>query len=86
MRRIYYDLYYGYVGVGESGEQEVDDDMTDSQIDTMVHEMALEGAQSWEGDERLGWHSDMTDEEYEQETEYFYENVGGSWRWAEEDE
>lgn len=74
--KIFYELDIGYAGCGDEGEIEVDDNMTDKQIDEYVHEMALDWAQSWDGDERLG------DEWDEEGTAQFYENVSGSWRHA----
>lgn len=85
MRWIRYSLEVGFAGCHYQGSMEIDDDMTNEQIDAMVHEMALDNAQSWEGDERLGWDPDQTEEEREQETEFFYENVYGTWEFEEED-
>ena len=84
MRKIYYELDIGAVGCGDEGVTTVDDDMTDSQIDDMVNQMAHDWADSWEGDERLGFTS-PDDEEYSeelavQEAEEFRANVGGWWR------
>ena len=82
MRKIYYKLDIGYTGCGYEGVSTVADDMPDSEIDEMVNDMALQWAESWEGDSRLGWDDDMTDEEQEQQTEDFYQNVCGSWRFV----
>lgn len=86
MRTIYYRLEVGYVGCHDEGELEVSDDMTDADIDAMVHEMALEWATTWEGDTRLAWDEDMTEEEHEEATESYYEGVEGSWVWTTEDD
>ena len=80
MRKIAYCLSIGFAGCEEEGTIEVADDATDAEIDLMVDEMANEHASSWEGDERLGWHSDMTDEERDEETTSFYEGVDGTWQ------
>lgn len=79
MREIFYRLEIGYAGCQDEGATVVPDDMTNDQIDNMVHEMALEHAQSWEGDERLieDWNAD--------ETDYFYQNVEGTWEFIEND-
>ena len=69
MRKIAYTIDIGYAGCGHEGVIEVDDDMTDEQIDTMVDDMAHDWASSWEGDERLCWDSEMSDEEYENSTD-----------------
>ena len=85
MRTIKYNLEIGYCGCNDEGTTTVPDSMSNSDIDQMVYEMAMEHAQGWEGDERLAWDSDMTEEEYDQATEWFYENVCGSWEFVEED-
>lgn len=82
MARIKYKLEIGYAGCDEEDEIEVDDDMTDEEIQSMIDEMAQEWASSWEGDTRLGWNDEMTEEEYEQECEFFYENVCGYWEYV----
>lgn len=41
--------------------------------------MAIEHANSWEGDERLGWDPEWTEEEEQDYSAQFYENVEGSW-------
>lgn len=83
MKKIMYEINLGWAGVGEEDEMEVDDNATDSDIDAMVHEMALECASSWEGDQRL-----MSEEEWEDEdnVQHFYDNASGSWRWVDEPE
>ncbi len=86
MRKIRYDLDIGYPGCNDEGVMEVEDNMTDAEIDDMVNDMAAEHGNSWEGDERLGWWSDMTEEEREEENEYFRENVCGSWQFTTEDD
>lgn len=87
MRKIYYTLDIGYAGCGDEGITTVDDDMTDSEIDEMVDNMAHDWAASWEGDQRLGFDEDDEDIPYDQQVEDFYQGVSGSWRWAtEEDE
>ena len=54
-------------------------DMNEAEIQQMVHEMAMEHASSWEGDERLGeWDEDSI--------EHFSENAYGTWEYTEEDE
>ena len=80
MRQIAYDLDIGYCGCNEEGVMEIEDTMTDKEIDDMVHDMALDHAASWEGDERLGWGSE--DEDQDEITQQFYEGVSGSWRWV----
>ena len=86
-RKIYYDLDIGYAGCGDEGIATVDDDMTDSEIDEMVDNMAHDWATSWEGDQRLGFGDPDEDEDYDQQVDDFYASVSGSWRWAtEEDE
>ncbi len=86
MRKIRYDLDIGYPGCNDEGVMEVPDGMCPAEIDEMVNDMAAEYGNSWEGDERLGWSSDMTEEEHEQENESFREGVCGSWQWAREDD
>lgn len=81
MRTIIYELDIGFCGCGEEGTMEVSDTMTDKEIDEMVHEMAIQHAQSWEGDERLGFGNE--DEDQEEVTDEFYQNVCGSWRFLE---
>ena len=85
MRKIKYVLEIGYAGCGDEGVMEVDDNMTDGEIDDMVNDMAMEHASSWEGDERLGWDEDMSEDENEQQTESFYEGVCGSWEFTDEE-
>jgi hypothetical protein len=86
LRKIYYELDIGYCGCDDKGIIEVGDDMSDADIDDMVHEMALEHAASWEGDERLGFSNPddfeggYDSDEYQQEVDNFYDNVCGSWR------
>ncbi len=79
MRKIEYKLDIGYCGCGDEGETKTTDDMTDEQIDHMVNDMAHEWASQWEGDIRLCWDEDMTEEEYDEATQSFYEGVSGSW-------
>lgn len=86
MRKIRYQLEIGYCGCSEEDVTEVPDSLTNREIDDMVHDMAMEHASSWEGDERLGWSSDMTDQEYQEETERFYQNVCGSWEFISDQE
>ena len=86
MRTIYYNLEIGFACCNDEGTMDVPDDMTDAQIDIMIHEEALEWAQSWEGDERLGFDPYQSEEDMEQEIQSFYENVDSSWRWAKEGE
>ena len=76
MAKIKYVIDLGFAGCGDEGEEEIDDGMSKEQIDAYVHDMAQEWAQSWEGDERLyyEWNDEVT--------EHFYENVYGSWEWA----
>lgn len=80
MRKISYKLEIGYPSCSDEGEAEVDDNMNNDEIDTMVHDMAQEYGASWEGDERLAWDEEMSEDEYEDATESFYENVEGSWK------
>lgn len=82
MRTIAFNLEIGFCGCNDEGTMTVPDDMTDTEIDEMVHEMAMEHAQSWEGDERLGFGDEDQDEE--EFTEQFYEGVSGSWHFVEE--
>lgn len=84
MKKIAYKIDIGYHGCGDSGTIEVPDDTTDDEINRIVEEMTMEHAASWEGDERLGWGSEMSEEEFEQETEFFYENVSSDWHWVED--
>lgn len=86
MRHIKYHLEIGYCGCDEEGVMPVEDSLTDDNIDEIVDSMAHEHAQAWEGDERLCWDSDMSDEEYIEATEHFYDNVSGSWHWATDEE
>jgi hypothetical protein len=79
MRKIRYKLDIGYAGCGDEGTETVPDDMTDADIDAMVQDMAQEHAASWEGDNRLCWDEDMSEEDYQDATEHFYEGVCGSW-------
>ncbi len=79
MPKIKYNLEIGYAGCGDEGETEVDDNMTNDEISVMVNDMAHEWASGWEGDYRLCWDEDMTEEENDQATEHFYEGVDGSW-------
>ena len=79
MRKIKVTCSIGFAGCNDEEIVEVDDSMTVKDIDEMVHEMAMEHANSWEGDERLGeW-----DEEF---TEMFFENAHSWWEDAEEDD
>ncbi len=82
MRRISYKLDIGYSGCQDEGETLVNDDMTNAEISEMVNDMAIEWANSWEGDSRLGWEEEMTEEENEEQTDSFYENVEGSWEFV----
>jgi hypothetical protein len=84
MRTIKFELDIGFCGCGDEGTMTVSDDMTNAEIDEMVHDMAMDHAQSWEGDERLGWGNE--DEDQDEVTEQFYENVGGSWQFVENEE
>ena len=86
MRKIDYVLDIGYCGCQDEGTTTVPDDMTDHEIDIMVNDMAVEWAGSWEGDERLGFDPDGSEEEQAQEAEHFYEGVSGSWHWTAEDD
>ena len=82
MRHIVYTIDVGYCGCGDDGIATVTDDMSNADIDNMVNDMAHEHANQWEGDYRLAWDEDMSEEEYEEATDMFYENVCGSWSWA----
>lgn len=84
MRTIEFQLDIGFCGCGDEGTMIVSDDMTNDDIDQMVHDMAMEWAQSWEGDERLGWGNE--DEDQEEVTDMFYQNVCGSWKFVEPEE
>ena len=77
---IYYKLEVGFCGCEDEGVIEVEDGTSDRDLDELVHEMAMEWATNWEGDERL------YDEWDEDTVETFYENVYGNWRPATEDE
>lgn len=76
MRYIKYYLDIGYAGCGDEGVTEVGD-MDDAEIDQMVNDMAHEWADSWEGDERLGFGNE--DEDQEEVTTNFREGVSGWW-------
>lgn len=81
MTKIRYTISIGYAGCDEEDVIDIADDMTHDQIDAMVDEMAQEYAQSWEGDQRLCWDDDMTEEEYGDATHAFYENIAWSWEY-----
>ena len=83
-RKIAYNLEVGYSGCNDEGEMEVEDNMSDHEITDMVEEMAREHASRWEGDYRLCWHEEMTDEEYDEATEHYYANIYGAWEFVEE--
>jgi len=86
LKYIRYILDISYCGCGDEDVMSVNDNMTDAAIDDMVHDMAMEHATSWEGNERLCWDREMSEEEYEQATEHFYEGVSGSWDYITEEE
>ena len=82
MRYIKYGIDIGYCGCGDEGVISVPDNYDDNNIDMMVNDMAHEYADSWEGDQRLGFDDDVSEEEYEQQVEDFRANVSGWWEWA----
>lgn len=84
MRKIRVNLDIGFAGCGHEDIIEVPENMTPAEIDEMVHDMAMDWAQSWEGDERLGWGHE--DEDQEEVTEQFYEGVGGTWEDTDDEE
>jgi hypothetical protein len=86
MRYIKYNLEIGYAGCDDEGIISVPNDYDNNDIDNMVHDMAMEHASSWEGDERLCWDSDMSEDEYNEATEHFYDGVCGSWEWVTDEE
>jgi len=86
MRKIYYNLEIGYSGCGDEGILEIGDNETDEEIQEIVNDMASQWASQWDGDTRLGWYEDMTEEEEEEENETFWQSVSGSWRWATPDD
>ena len=73
MAKIYYELDVGYCGCGDEGVIDVGD-MPEKSYDDLVNEMALEWANQWVGDERL-----MSEEEWKEDEESFWGNVGGTW-------
>jgi hypothetical protein len=80
MRTIEYELDIGFCGCGDEGTIQVPDDMTNSEIDEMISNMAHEWADSWEGDSRLGFTEDANEATMEEESDSFRENVCGSWK------
>jgi hypothetical protein len=84
MRHIYYEIDIGYAACGTEGVMTVEDSATDESIDQSVHEAAMDYASSWEGDERLGWGHE--DEDQNEVTDSFYENIGSHWRDATPDD
>lgn len=80
MRTIAYTLEIGYPGCEEQGEMNIPDDFTDADIDNLIDSMAIEHANEWEGDSRLGWDCEMSQEKEEEYTEQFYEGVYGHWK------
>ncbi len=86
MRKIRYNFEIGYAGCDEEGVTVVPDEMTNAEIDEMVYDMAQEYAASWEGDSRLGFEDEMTQEEADEYRDAFYEGVSGSWQWASPDD
>ena len=83
MRKIRYSLEIGFAGCQDEGVMEVDDEISEQEIEDVLNEMALNWASGWEGDERL-----FSEEEWEEEgaSENFYENVYASFEFIPLDE
>jgi hypothetical protein len=79
MRKIKYTLDIGYCGCQEEDTMVIPDDMTDNEIDTMLDEMVHQYADSWEGDSRLGFDPDASEEEQEDHAHSFREGLSGYW-------
>ena len=83
MRKIEYSLEVGFAGCQDEGITEVQDDMTNAEIDIMIHFMALENAVSWEGDERLYDEEQWANLEF---VEQYYAEIYGTWEFVTEDD
>ncbi|MAX04768.1 MAG: hypothetical protein CL883_05545 [Dehalococcoidia bacterium] len=78
MRKIKLVASIGFAGCDDEDIIEVDDDVSDEELQNMADEFSMEHAASWEGDERLGeWDEDSI--------EMFFENAHGWWEEVEDD-
>ena len=70
---IKYHLEVGYCGCDDEGVINIPSDR-EHEIDNIVNDLAMNWAEQWVGDTRL-----MDEEEWEENEENFWGDVGGSW-------